>query len=60
MHHVDRHIRRWMKKEYDQAIVAGNLPPNLLAALSNRRVMSAAKMYEMAARECELSGSVHL
>ena len=48
---VDRLIRRWMKREFEQAIAATNPPPSLQATLRGRRVRSALKMYEMALRE---------
>lgn len=51
MHHVDRVIRRWMKREFEQAIAAANPPPAVRDALRGRRVRSALKMYEMAIRE---------
>jgi hypothetical protein len=51
MHHVDELIGRWMKRTFDGAITAANLPPGLVATLHRRHVRSALKMYEMAARE---------
>jgi hypothetical protein len=51
MQRVDRLIRRWMKREFEQAIAATNPPPSLQATLRGRRVRSALKMYEMALRE---------
>ena len=51
MQRVDRLIRRWMKREFEQAITATNTPPGLQATLRGRRVRSALKMYEMALRE---------
>jgi hypothetical protein len=51
MHRIDELISRWMKREFDDALAAATLPPGLLASLRNRRVRSAVKMYEMAARE---------
>ncbi len=51
MHHVDELIGRWMRRTFDGAIAAANLPPGLVATLRRRRVRSALKMYEMAVRE---------
>jgi hypothetical protein len=48
---VDRLIRRWMKAEFEQVIATATQPPGLQNTLRNRRVRSAVKMYEMAARE---------
>jgi hypothetical protein len=51
MHRVDELIGRWMRHKFATALAAANLPPGLVASLRNRRVRSAVKMYEMAARE---------
>jgi hypothetical protein len=51
MHRVDELIGRWMRQKFATALAAANLPPGLVASLRNRRVRSAVKMYEMAARE---------
>ena len=51
MHRVDELIGRWMKLKFDEDIAAANPPPGVLALLRSRRVRSAVKMYEMAARE---------
>jgi len=51
MHRVDRTIQRWMKREFRKAIQDPSLPPHQQASLKGRRVRSAAKMFEMAARE---------
>jgi|GEM_PF-2634233 len=51
MHRVDRTIQRWMKREFRAALQAAGLTPNERVLLKGRRVRSAAKMFEMAARE---------
>lgn len=51
MHRVDRTIHRWMSKEFHAAIQDPSLPLHQQASLKGRRVRSAAKMFEMAARE---------
>lgn len=51
MHRVDRLIRRWMKREFGQAISDPTLSQNFRDVLAKRRVRSALKMYEMAIRE---------
>jgi hypothetical protein len=51
MHRVDRTIQRWMNQEFRAAIRAASPPPTLRALLRGRRIRSAAKMFEMAARE---------
>lgn len=51
MQRVDRVIRRWMRREFERPLALSGLAPALMAALKGRRVRSAAKMFEMAARE---------
>lgn len=51
MQRVDRLIRRWMKREFEQTISATNPHPNVQSVLCGRRVRSALKMYETATRE---------
>jgi hypothetical protein len=51
MHRVDRTIQRWMSREFGAAIRAPSLTPDQKTSLKGRRVRSAAKMFEMAARE---------
>jgi hypothetical protein len=51
MHRVDELIGRWMRQKFAEDIAATNPSPALLASLRGRRVRSAVKMYEMAARE---------
>jgi len=51
MHRVDRTIHRWMSREFGAAIRDASLTPDQKAGLKGRRVRSAAKMFEMAARE---------
>jgi hypothetical protein len=51
MHRVDELIGHWMRQKFDKAIAAANPPAGLLTSLRGRRVRSAVKMYEMAARE---------
>lgn len=51
MQRVDRLIRRWMRREFDQSLAICRLPPALRATLQSRRVRSAAKMYAMAVHE---------
>lgn len=51
MHRVDRTIQRWMSREFGATIKDASLTPDQKAGLKGRRVRSAAKMFEMAARE---------
>lgn len=51
MQRVDRIIRRWMRREFTKPLASSGLPPALMALLRGRRVRSAARMFEMAARE---------
>lgn len=51
MHRVDQTIQRWMSREFGAAIKDASLTPDQKAGLKGRRVRSAAKMFEMAARE---------
>ena len=51
MHRVDRTIQRWMRQEFRKAIMAAPISQDRRKHLLGRRVRSAAKMFEMAARE---------